>query len=81
MEKKKVYYLSIIFLKFLRVKNPLDTQFYNLLTFISEEKYFRPKYAILVNFGITCKSVRYKKPCFQKVVFGLKKHSYYVAKA
>lgn len=81
MEKKKVYYLSIIFLKFLRVRNPLDTQFYNLLTFISEEKYFRPKYAILVNLGIAYKSVCYKKSNFQKVVFWLKKHSYYVAKA
>lgn len=70
MEKKKVYYLSIIFLKFLRVKNPLDTQFYNLLTFISEEKYFRPKYAILVNFGIACKSVRYKNHTFKSLFLG-----------
>lgn len=70
MEKKKVYYLSIIFLKFLRVKNPLDTQFYNLLTVISEEKYFRPKYAILVNFGITCKSARYKNHTFERLFLG-----------
>lgn len=70
MEKKKVYYLSIIFLKFLRVKNPLDTQFYNLLTFISEEKYFRPKYAILVNFGMTYKSARYKNHAFERLFLG-----------
>lgn len=70
MEKKKVYYLSIIFLKFLRVKNPLDTQFYNLLTFISEEKYFSPKYTILVNFRTTCKSARYKNHAFERLFLG-----------
>lgn len=70
MEKKKVYYLSIIFLKFLRVRNPLDTQFYNLLTFISEEKYFRPKYAILVNLGIAYKSTCYKNHTFKSLFLG-----------
>jgi len=70
MEKKKVYYLSIIFLKFLRFKNSPNTQFYNLLTFISEEKYFRPGYTILVNFETTYKSACYKSQAFERLFLG-----------
>lgn len=54
------------FFDFKSNKKTMPAQFYNILTFISEEKQSGLKYAILAIFGITYKSANYKSRDLKK---------------